>query len=124
MRIFKTRWFGKWARKQGVHDGRLVCAIKEMEDGLIDVDLGAHVFKKRISLPGRGKSGGVRVLVVYRPKIKAFFVYGFSKNMKDNVDSKELKTLKLLAIELLNYEEVEIIKGIRTRELIEVTYET
>jgi hypothetical protein len=34
-----------------------------MEQGLIDADLGGGLFKKRIALPGRGKSGGARTLI-------------------------------------------------------------
>jgi len=46
---------------------------------LIDADLGGHVAKKRVALPGRGKGSGSRTLVVYQQGNKAFFVYGFAK---------------------------------------------
>jgi hypothetical protein len=36
-------------------------AIAEMAAGLIDADLGGSVYKKRVPLPGRGKSGGARI---------------------------------------------------------------
>jgi hypothetical protein len=47
--------------------------------GLIDADLGGHIVKKRVALPGRGKSGGARTLLAYRLGDRAFFVYGFAK---------------------------------------------
>jgi hypothetical protein len=33
-----------------------------MQQGLIDADLGGGVIKKRVPLPGRGKSGSTRTL--------------------------------------------------------------
>jgi DNA-binding transcriptional regulator YiaG len=34
-----------------------------MAGGLIDADLGGHVVKKRVALPGQGKRGGARTIV-------------------------------------------------------------
>ena len=45
-----------------------------MERGLVDADLGGHVYKKRIALGSRGKSSGARTLIVYRVAEIAFFV--------------------------------------------------
>ena len=79
-------------------------AVAEMEEGLIDADLGGHVYKKRVALQGRGKRGGARTLLAYRIGKKAFFMYGFSKNELDNIDDKELKALKQLAALALHME--------------------
>jgi hypothetical protein len=39
---------------------QILCqAVAEMEKGLIDADLGGGVVKKRVALPGRGKSGSI-----------------------------------------------------------------
>ena len=91
-----------------------------MESGLIDARLGGHVVKKRVALPGRGKRGGSRTLVVYQQADKAFFVYGFAKNERANISNKELKALKLLATELLSYTKQALVKAIKAGELIEV----
>jgi len=91
-----------------------------MESGLIDARLGGHVIKKRVALPGRGKRGGSRTLVVYQQADKAFFVYGFAKNERANISDKELKALKLLAAELLGYTKPVLVKAIKAGELIEV----
>ncbi len=45
----------------------LPCCVEEMVKGLIDADLGGHVYKKRIALPGKGKSGSVRTLLRFFP---------------------------------------------------------
>lgn len=102
-------------------DAALLVAVEEMEGGLIDAELGGHVIKKRVALPGRGKRGSTRTLVVYRQASPAFFVYGFAKNERANISDKELKALKLLAIELLGYTHPALARAIKAGELIEVT---
>ena len=64
MAIFKTRWFDRWARKQGLTTPSLCAAVREMNAGLYDADLGGGLLKKRIARSGQGKSGGFRTLVV------------------------------------------------------------
>ena len=120
MRVFKNKWFQKWAAKEGLNDEALRAAVEEMENGLIDAELGGHVIKKRVALPGRGKRGGSRTLVVYQQADKVFFVYGFAKNERANISDKELKALKLLAIQLLGYTNPALVKAIEAGELIEV----
>lgn len=105
MRLFTNRTFRRWAEKEGLTNLDLCHALAEIEAGLIDVDLGGGVIKKRIALAGRGKSAGARTLLVYRAAERAVFVYGFSKSAKANVSSIELKALKNLASELLSYSE-------------------
>ena len=120
MRVFKNKWFQKWAAKEGLGDEALQTAVEEMKDGLIDAELGGHVVKKRVALPGRGKRGGSRTLVVYQQANKAFFVYGFAKNERANISAKQLKALKLLATQLLGYTNPALVKAINAGELIEV----
>jgi len=60
--IIKTKKFDRWARKTALTDASRI-AVEEMVEGLIDADLGGGVFKKRVALPGRGKSGSVRTLL-------------------------------------------------------------
>ena len=71
MQIFQTKWFARWAAKEGLQSSALILAVAEMQQGLvdvnlIDVNLGGHVFKKRVALAGRGKSGGVRTLLALK----------------------------------------------------------
>lgn len=120
MRIFKSKWFRKWATREGLDDAALLAAVEEMEGGLIDAELGGHVVKKRVALSGRGKRCGARTLVVYQQADKAFFVYGFAKNERANISAKELKALKLLATVLLGYNRPALVKAVKAGELIEV----
>ena len=76
-------------------------AVVEMENGLVDADLGGSVFKKRVALPGRGKRGGVRTLVATNRGTRWFFLFGFAKNERENVSARELEELKAYAADLL-----------------------
>ncbi len=72
-----------------------------MEQGLIDADLGGGVLKKRVALPGMGKSGSARTLVATNRGDRWFFLYGFKKNDRANISGKELEGLQFLAADLL-----------------------
>jgi hypothetical protein len=96
MRLFKTRWFHRWAAKERLSDAALREAAAELEQGLADA-LGGYVYKKRIALPGRGKRGGARTLIAYRSGQAVFLMYGFPKNERTNIENDELKALRLLA---------------------------
>ena len=99
--VFKTRRFNRWMRKTELTDQALCDAVSEMERGLIDADLGGGVVKKRVALPGRGKSGGARMLVATNNGNRWFFVFGFEKNDRANVSGKELEALQAIAADLL-----------------------
>lgn len=120
MQIFKTKLFSRWAEKEGLADVALQTAVEELENGLVDADLGGHVYKKRVSLAGRGKRGGARTLIAFRIGEKAFFLYGFVKNVRSNISDKDLKALRLLAGVLLDYTDADLTKAVKAGELIEV----
>lgn len=120
MRIFKTKWFGRWARKQQLDDAALAVAVNELMEGLFDGDLGGQVYKKRVARPGQGKRGGLRTVVAVRFEDKAFFVYGFAKSARGNIEGAELKALKRLASELLAYEERQLWLALEAGELQEI----
>lgn len=120
MRIWKTKLFAKWAAKEGVTDAMLQLAVDEIERGLIDADLGSYLVKKRVALAGRGKSGGARTIVVYQAGDRAFFVYGFAKNAKANIQENELKALRAYAAQLVGYSEAVLVITVKAGALIEV----
>ncbi len=120
MKIYKARWFAKWAKSEGVSDQALLNAVDEIAGGLVGSNLGGYVYKKRIALPGRGKSGGARTLIAYNKGDMIFFVYGFTKNEKENIHIKELQALKFYASELLIYTKIELEVAVKAEKLIEV----
>ena len=89
MRNFKSKWFTKFARKEGISDEKLIQAVH-------DVDVGG-VVKQRIARPQEGKSGGYRTIILYRRGDKAFFVYGFAKSVMENIDKADVQGFKKLA---------------------------
>ncbi len=103
----KTKWFNKWAKKQTLTDRLLLETINNVSIQLGAVDLGSGLFKVRTPKKGKGKRGGTRTFLVYKGSEKAIFVYGFSKNKKDNLDKNELKYFKKLAKDLLAIENSE-----------------
>lgn len=66
MQVFKTRWFSRFAKQEGIGDWALIQAVERAERGLIDADLGGGLIKQRVARQGKGRSGGYRVIVAYR----------------------------------------------------------
>jgi hypothetical protein len=120
MIIYKTRWFNRWAKKQGLDNLSLCLAVSEMSTGLYDADLGSGLFKKRIARSGQGKRGGFRTLIATNQGEKWFFVFGFPKNERSNIDKNEAEALKKLAIELLSLTPEALAVATQDEELIEV----
>ncbi len=101
MQIFKNTWFQRFARRAKITDEVLNDAIARAEKGTIDADLGGNVIKQRIARLGQGKSGGYRTIIIFKKEDKAFFVYGFAKNERENIDKNETDAFKKSAKELL-----------------------
>jgi hypothetical protein len=120
VRIFSTRWFARYARKEGISDGSLREAIERAGRGLVDANLGGHLIKQRVARQGRGRSGGYRVLIAFRAGQRSAFLYGFAKNERGNIDQVELADLKVLAERLLNFTASEMETALRQGELKEV----
>ena len=121
MVIYKTRWFDRWARKQGLATPQLCAAVQEMAAGLYEADLGGGLLKKRIARAGQGKSGGFCTLVATNKGNRWIFVFGFPKSERSNIDKDEAETLKKLAEHLLSLTTQALDKAKRAGELMEVT---
>ena len=122
-RILKTRTFNRWLRKTLLTDTALLKAIDEMEQGLVDADLGGNLYKKRVALPGRGKSGSTRTLIATNRQNRWFFMFGFEKNDKENITQAELAYLQEVAQIFLGYSNDELQLAIDKGEFLEVYYD-
>jgi hypothetical protein len=120
MAVYKTRWFDRWARKQGLSSASLCAAVRELQAGLYEADLGGGLLKKRVARSGRGKRGGFRTLVAASKNKPWFFLYGFQKNERSNIEKYEEEALKNLAAHLLSLTARALDKAQRAGELIEV----
>ena len=120
MRIFKSRWFQRFVQKEGITDAALHDAVERAHRGQIDADLGGEVIKQRIARPGRGRSKGYRTIILFRRGARAFFVYGFSKGQRENIDSAEEKQFKEAAKHVLALTEKQVAELLKRGDFIEV----
>ena len=120
MRVFKNTWFNRFAKKEGITDEELREAVNQLETGQADADLGGGVYKVRIARPGEGKSGGYRVIVFFKSEERTFFVYGFAKSDRANIDKGELQVFKEDAKEQLILTDEQIKAWLKNRTLIEI----
>jgi hypothetical protein len=80
LRVFTTKVFARFARKERLDDRQLCEAIARAERGLVDADLGGNLIKQRVARSGRGRSGGYRTVVAFRASQRSVFLYGFAKS--------------------------------------------
>lgn len=120
MRVFKNKPFARFARKARIADAVLCAAVADAARGLIDADLGGGVVKQRIARRGGGKSGGFRTIILFRIGERAFFVHGFAKNERDNIRDDELAAFRMLAAEMLAYDDAALARAIGNGTLTEV----
>jgi len=120
MRIYKSKAFSKFAKKEGISNKRLLQAVNDAEAGLIDADYGGGVIKQRIARPNAGKSGGYRSIILYRRGNKAFFVYGFAKNERSNISNAEVRDFKDLADKLFGMSDNQIALFIKSDKMEEI----
>ena len=122
MRVFKTKWFARFARKEHIDDSVLEMAVREVEKGLHDGDLGRGLIKKRVARPGEGKRGGYRTIIVYRTHVRSVFVYGFPKSARANLSPLELDVYRKLAQIFLAFGDADMEKALKEGEVEEVSY--
>ena len=120
VRIFKTKEFVKFARKEQIADADLCTSVARAERGLIDAQLGGGLIKQRIPRQGQGRSGGFRTIIAYRHRERSFFIYGFAKSEMDSVAGDELRALIKLAAGLLPLTDELIGEAIDANEIREV----
>src|ERR1035437_4241185 len=120
MQILKTKWLAGVFRHEQIKDANLREAIARAESGLIDADLGGGLIKQRVARQGQGRSGGYRMIVAYREKNRAVFLYGFAKSERANIDKNELVELRKVGLNWLNATHQTISEAIEDDVLEEV----
>ena len=120
MRVFKNTWFARYAGKEGISDSELKEAVSKLEAGQADANLGGDVYKVRVARPGKGKSGGYRVIVLFRSEERMFYVYGFAKSKMANISEKDLLAYKEAAKEFFSLTVEQLEKRVKHGQLIEL----
>ncbi|HYG04970.1 MAG TPA: type II toxin-antitoxin system RelE/ParE family toxin [Stenotrophomonas sp.] len=118
--ILKRREFARWQAGERLPDKALCKAIKEMENGLIDADLGGFLFKKRVARAGFGKRGGYRTLVSLRFGGRCVFLQGFAKSDVANITQDETKALRFAGKVFLDLSGEALSKALQSGVLMEV----
>ena len=88
-KVFATRVFDKWCRKERIADRALWDAVNRADLGLIEANLKGSLIELRVARGGAGKSGGYRIILAYKVRDRAFFLYGFSKNDRAIIGEEE-----------------------------------
>ena len=120
MRVFKSRWFQRFTRKEAIADSVLSEAIARAERGQIDADLGSGVIKQRLARPGQGRAKGYRTIIFFRRGARAFFVYGFAKSGRTNIDDGEEKQFKEAAKHVLALSDRQLAELLTRGDFVEV----
>ena len=120
MRVFKTKEFARFARREKIADAMLCEAVERAERGIIDGDLAGGLIKQRVARPDQGRSGGFRTLIVFRAKTRSVFVNGFAKSERANIGKKELEFWRTVATAFLAMNDKLIAEAIAADELTEV----
>jgi len=120
VRIFKNTRFTRYADKENISDNELKEAVSQLEIGKTEANLGGNVYKVRVARHNEGKSGGYRVIVLFRNGDKTFYVYGFAKSEKDNINEKELKNIKEIAKDYFSLTAEQLEKRKKCGQLIEL----
>lgn len=120
MRILKRKDFARWQVGEALSDAALCKAVKEMELGLIDADLGGFLYKKRVARSGAGKSGGYRTLLSARTGSRYVFLHGFTKSHKANITQDEKKALQFAGKVFLDLPVEALSKALQSGVLLEV----
>ncbi len=120
MSIYKTKKFVKWQVNNNITDDLLVKACQQIENGLIDANLGANIYKQRLPKLGQGKSGGFRTIIATKIKDKYFFIFGFAKNESENISTTQKNELIQVGKALLNLNISELKLAIKYKEIMEV----
>jgi hypothetical protein len=123
LRVFKTKGLIRFARRERITDAVLREAIERADRSTIDADLGGGLIKQRLARPGQGRSGGYRVIVAYRVKGRAVFLYGFAKNDLDNISADQLQTFRAIGANWLAASAAVIRQAIDEGELQEIDHD-
>lgn len=119
-RVLKRKDFVRWQTSEKLPDAALCKAVQEMENGLIDADLGGFLYKKRVARPGGGKSGGYRTLLSARIGSRYVFLHGFPKSDKANITQDEKKALQFAGKVFLELSAEALPKALQSGVLLEV----
>jgi hypothetical protein len=120
MRVFMTKVFREFQRKEGITDGALCEAVERAELGLIDAKLTKGLIKQRVARPSAGRRGGFRTIIAYRQGTRAVFLSGFAKNERENISAEEEGLLADVGARLIDLGDKNIAQYLKDKTLWEI----
>jgi hypothetical protein len=116
VRVFKTAWFAKAARKAHIDDVELCVAIREAMQGQVD-DLGGGVFKKRLN------DNMHRSIILAKGGRYWIYEYLFAKKDRDNIADDELVAFRTLAKAYSGLTDRQVEHLLQDKDLTEVCHD-
>jgi hypothetical protein len=116
VRVFKTAWFTKAARKAHIDDVELCVAIREAMQGQAD-DLGGGVFKKRLN------DNMHRSIILAKGGRYWIYEYLFAKKDRDNIADDELVAFRTLAKAYSGLTDRQVEHLLQDKDLTEVCHD-
>ncbi|EJP1751727.1 type II toxin-antitoxin system RelE/ParE family toxin, partial [Escherichia coli] len=113
----------RFARKHRISDKSLRKIVEQADKGIISANLGSGVIKQRLARSGGGKSGGYRTIIFYRVAEKAFFIYAYAKNERENITAIEENAFRKAAPHVLNLTDEQLAQLIQQGQFTEVPNE-
>jgi hypothetical protein len=116
VRVFKTAWFSKAAKKARIKDDEICEAIREVLKGQAD-NMGGGVFKKRLN------KNMHRAIILAKGDQHWICAYLFAKKDRDNIDSDELARFKKLAAAYGGMTDAQIKIQMRNEDIQEICHD-
>jgi hypothetical protein len=120
MKTLMVKWVKRWSKKERVEDTQWLAAIADIEASSTTADLGGSLYKVRMSTKSKGKSGGYRVLIVYKKGNRAIILYVFEKADQSNLTAEETKAFKKLSSDYLVLKKSQLELLVERKELFEI----
>lgn len=119
-RVLKRKNFARWQTAEKLPDANLCKAVREMENGLIDANLGSFLYKKRVARSGSGKRAGYRTLLSAKIGGRYVFLHGFAKNDKPDITPDEKAALQFAGKVVLELPADALLRAMQSGVLLEV----
>lgn len=113
IRVFKSSWFTKAARKAKIKDSDLCTAIDQAIQGKA-IDLGGGVFKKRLN------ENKYRSILLAKGGTYWVYEFLFAKKDRDNIDDDELVSFRKLAKAYAGLSEKQMNQLLKNKDLVEI----
>ena len=115
-RAFKSKWFGKVAKKAHIQDAELCDAIQGVMRGQAD-NLGDGVFKKRLN------DNMHRSIILAKGGHYWVYEYLFAKKDRENIEDDELQAFRELAKGYAKLTEEQLEQLLQSGDLLEICHD-